>query len=288
MPDPGGPVSIPDLFSQNTTEFEFKPGVVYKFSSSDTERYVTRLLETFQQHGFPIEGTCVEAFHFCLKSKRFFMQKRASESTSKPGVGEGMGGAKEPSDETHKYATLRETLEESGILLLRAQLFAESFFYIWRHEDRNTGRWKWLVKCAFVFIIPQRDAWLFDNRIWNTESKEPVGQSPTLFDPKEVSDTFSVTEMDLENMLIWSPEHHDQARDPKLLVVQKQTYIIMEYMFRRLPSLDEPDENTNRICYAERCPKSDKILLKLDGETVPSSCLEKEGLLELVHGAMKR
>lgn len=37
------------------------------------------------------------------------MQKRASESTSKPGVGEVMGDAKELSDKTHLYATLRET-----------------------------------------------------------------------------------------------------------------------------------------------------------------------------------
>lgn len=50
-----------------------------------------------------------KAYPFCLKSGRLFMQKRASESTSKPGVGEVMGDAKELSDKTHLYATLRET-----------------------------------------------------------------------------------------------------------------------------------------------------------------------------------
>ncbi|KAJ5160988.1 uncharacterized protein N7482_007992 [Penicillium canariense] len=216
------------------------------------------------------------------------MQKRAVKNTSRPLVLEVPGGARDPLDKGLHLAALRELLEERGILLLKAVPLQKGFFYFWKHEDRKTGHWIWLIKFVFAHTVSERDAWLFNERVWNSDRNEPTGQISTLFDPEEVSDTFSVTALDLKGMIMWNPEHQKEASNPKLLVVQKQTYNILEHLFYLLPHMAESYDDKNRICYAKRSPISGETYLRMDGQAVSRSRLRAEGLLDLAEGAMKR
>ncbi|KAB8213154.1 hypothetical protein BDV33DRAFT_185334 [Aspergillus novoparasiticus] len=125
------------------------------------------------------------------------MQKRATCNTSQPGIEEVSGGSKENDDISLLFAALRELLVENGVLILNAKPLGCPYFYYWRHKNRTTGKYKWLIKFIFLFLVT--------NRMWNSDKQRPEGNRLILIDPEEVSDTFSIKESQMNDMRVWDP-----------------------------------------------------------------------------------
>lgn len=265
----------------------FEPETVYTIPISDIDTLAEGIHRRLRVLGFPIEGRCVEALLFSSETKRVHMQKRAGTGTSRPFILEVPGGAVEQEDNTLQLASLRELLEESGISILGANPLGHGYFYFWNHKNCTTGANKWLIKFAFAYAISGLDVWLFNDRNWDSELKMPKGNSSILFNRDEVSDVLSITEDALKEMILWDPKYPAIAKDPKRLVVQRETLAILEHIFHSLRCWERPQNDVNRICYFEKASDSD-IQLKMRGQSLSLARLQQEGLAEMIQGVTKR
>ncbi|KAJ5454943.1 hypothetical protein N7530_012712 [Penicillium desertorum] len=148
------------VVSITTGRFEdvaFKPETVYTITFSNIDDLSGDLRRILQAQGIPVVGMFVGG----------------RKSTSRPLILELPGGAVEQLEETLQLAGLRELLEECGISILGAQPRSHSYFYFWNHSSRTSGANKWLAKIVFVYAISDLDAWLLNNRIWDSELKMP-------------------------------------------------------------------------------------------------------------------
>ncbi|KAJ5751395.1 uncharacterized protein N7511_008360 [Penicillium nucicola] len=110
-----------------------------------------------------------------------------------------------------------------------------------------------------------------------------MGKLPILLDEKEVSDAFSISQLQMEEMIIWDPEQRKTTKDRQSLVTQRETYAILEDIFG-LQILKPPSTGTNRIAYFEEISESSTVVLKLGGEVILLQTLEEHlpGLVENV------
>ncbi|KAF5855573.1 hypothetical protein ETB97_008972 [Aspergillus alliaceus] len=254
--DPNGSYEIIPVPLENLQDTKYRFDTIYTMSSGFSDELVNDLLLT--------------------------LLKKGLESKASPPALEVPGRATEEGDINLLFSACRELLEENGILILCAKPLNNFYIYLWIHKDRKTGEYKSLIKFIFVYIITnEHDARLFSNRVWDSGLNGPQGAQSILFDPEEVSDTFAITKNQMDQMILWDPEHRKLAEDPKYLVTRRQTYIILEHMFDIWKQLEKPPNDTNRIAYLEKTTNSDIPELKLDGEPVSITCLEK-GLADLV------
>ncbi|GMG15123.1 hypothetical protein BDV35DRAFT_374220 [Aspergillus flavus] len=276
-------VSPEDLRTTN-----YQRGIVYKILSGYSSRLVEDLHKQLRQQGIQIQGESAETNLVHNGSGRAHMQRRGNENTSQPGVVESPGGAVEQGDMNHLIAASRELLEENGILILYPTPPNIFYFYIWEHNDRKTGQDKTLIKYIFVFTVTNKqDAWLFEERVWNQDLKQAEGDQLLLFDPSEVSDTFSITKGDMSQMSFWETNHRSMAEDPKTLVVRRRTYYILQDIFAMLPRLESPPDTQNRISYIEMASNADTPKLKLDGRPISNAALE-EGQADMIQSVIRK
>lgn len=274
-------IPAPYTLSEHLQLMKFNPETVYKTSFADIDRSAQNMLRILRDQGYHVNGKSVEVFLLSRETQRVRMQKRAGKNTSRPFALEVPGGGVEQGDKSFQLAGLRELLEETGSTILDAQPLRDGHFYFWKHKDRITGEHKWLIKFVFAYVISGRDTWLFNNRVWDSQLRGPKGNLSILFDPQEVSDTFSVTKSQLGEMILWDPQHPKLAEDPKHLIIGPQTRTILDDLFCLLPQLEESPSDANRICYFEKVKDSETLEIQMDGKTIS---IQDKDLADLIEG----
>ncbi|KAJ5742530.1 uncharacterized protein N7511_011262 [Penicillium nucicola] len=210
---------------------KFQPNTVYSIPFTNPDHQLNEICSKLKKQGFEIEGSSIEAYLTNATGKIHVQRRAGPDNMSRPYVIEAAGGATEQCDKTLHLAALRELLEEAGILILGATPLEKGYVHFWEHTERHTRKKKWLIKVAFVYFISNDDDWLFTSRVWDSESKSPMGKLPILLDEKEVSDAFSISQLQMEEMIIWDPEQRKTTKDRQSLVTQRETYAILEDIF---------------------------------------------------------